>query len=163
MFTFLIFLSSTAHANSVSPNTQISEELKYGNLVSAQEELLAENITLKEDLITLSNELITIKNQINESKENEGIEFEVWVGLLLACVTLIVTGLGVVIALSAFFGYSNIKHTATDAAVKKSESLVEQAIQTGHFNKLIYSAVERAVYRDILSENDFPEDEEVSA
>ncbi|MEZ8059908.1 hypothetical protein [Vibrio splendidus] len=112
----------------------------------------------QDEIISLTRDLDTLKEQLQSNKE--GMGFEVWLGLTLASVTLIVTGLGVIIAILAFFGYSNIKEAATAAAVKKSELLVLNAIKDGQFNRVIYSAVERAVYRDILSENDFPEEEE---
>ncbi|NOH84665.1 hypothetical protein F0249_12650 [Vibrio sp. 03-59-1] len=144
------------------------QELKYDNLVSAHKMLQSDYFDLMKKFKILSSDLTTINNQIKESKEtktleDESMRFEVWIGLLLACVTLIVTGFGVFIALSAFYGYSNIKQAAINGAVMKSESLIENAIQEGHFNVLIYSAVERAVYRDILSEEDFPEDIEDNA
>ncbi len=135
---------------------------------------------LKNDKLLLEMQLVSIKNKEQQTKidsltrelnvldeqlrsDKKGMGFEVWLGLTLASVTLIVTGLGVIIALLAFFGYSNIKKAATQAAVKKSESLVLKAIKDGQFNQVIYSAVERAVYRGILSEEDFPEEEELSS
>lgn len=116
----------------------------------------------RDKIKSLTQDIDLLKEQLQSEKEEEGIGFEVWLGLTLASVTLIVTGLGVIIALLGFFGYSNIKQAATEAAVKKSELLVLKAINDGQFNKVIYSAVERAVYRDILSDKDFPEEEELS-
>jgi len=99
--------------------------------------------------------------KLNDSltQENDGMSFETWAGILLACVAVIVTGLGVVIALLALWGYSNIKKAATEAAVTESKVLVKEAIASGDFNQLIYTEVNKAIYRGILSENDFPETE----
>ncbi|MEF1284875.1 hypothetical protein QTN94_13080 [Vibrio sp. M250220] len=114
----------------------------------------------REKIKSLTRDIEILKEKLQSDKKEIG--FEVWLGLTLASVTLIVTGLGVVIALLAFFGYSNIKREATKAAVKKSELLVLKAIKEDQFNEVIYSAVERAVYRGILSDEDFPEEEELS-
>lgn len=137
------------------------QQLKYEKLALEKQLIALKNQSQLEKIERLTKKLDSIEEKL--PLENESTGFDVWLGLVLACVALIVTGLGVIIALLAFFGYSNIKKTATIAAVKKSEFLLEKAIQEGQFNEVIYSAVERAVYRDILSEDDFPEEEEASA
>ncbi|ANS83976.1 hypothetical protein VSVS12_00140 [Vibrio scophthalmi] len=144
-------------------NTGIESERKKleRDKLNSEAQLFARiNKEQQDKISSLTKDLDALKEQLQS--DEEGIGFEVWLGLTLASVTLIVTGLGVIIAVLAFFGYSNIKEAATEAAVKKSELLVLNAIKEGQFNKVIYSAVERAVYRDILSENDFPEEEEQS-
>jgi len=83
-----------------------------------------------------------------------------WISYLLAGVTLIVTALGVVIALLAFWGYRDIKNAAVAESISKSkeltESLVVSAIEEGRLSNLISAAVDRAVYRDVLSRDEFP-------
>ncbi len=146
----------------VQHNTETQREIH--KLKNDKLALELEFVALKErekqnKIDSLTNELSELKKELS-LEDKKGIGFEVWLGLILASVTLIVTGLGVIIAVLAFFGYSNIKKAATIGAVKKSESLVQSAIKDGQFNEVIYSAVERAVYRDILSEKDFPEENE---
>ena len=88
--------------------------------------------------------------------EKKDIDFEVWMGLLLACVAIVVTGLGVVIALAAIWGYANIKKKATKEALKQSHVQIKKAIAANQFEELIAKAVDRAIYRGILSDSDFP-------
>ena len=116
-------------------------------------ELSSRHIVLKANLDQLVN-----SNSNSNSNNNEGIKFEVWTGLLLACVAILVTALGVGIALLAFWGYKNIKDASVKASLNESELMINQAIQTGEFNDVIYAAVERVVYRGILSDEDFPEE-----
>jgi len=80
-------------------------------------------------------------------------------GLLLACVAIVVTGLGVVIALLALWGYRNIKKKATKEVLKQSDKQIKEAIKSGHFDVLIATEVDRAIYRGIMSDSDFPSTE----
>ena len=86
-------------------------------------------------------------------------DFSSWTGFLLACVSIILTILGIGIALLAFFGLKELKKAAIEAAVKQSESQVNIAINNGTFNESMHKAVQRVIYRDILSETDFPQNE----
>lgn len=143
------------------------QELKevYAQLIS---KLDSNSYSTKNDeanIIDISEQLTALFKKYDELKlshshltqDDKGMSFAAWAGVLLACVAVIVTGLGVVIALLALWGYSNIKQAATIAAVKKSEKSIEEAIDSGQFNELIYTAVNRAIYRGVLSEDDFPE------
>lgn len=76
---------------------------------------------------------------------------------VLAAATLVITGLSISIAILAIWGYRNIKKGAVDEALKQSEQQVIDAIANGEFNATIYLAVEKAIYRDILSTDDFPD------
>lgn len=122
------------------------------------------NAALNRQVSTLTEELVLLRKDLKqslESRANEsGTRFEVWIGLLLACVTFVLTGVGVIFAVLAFFGYSNIKDAAIKGAVNKSDTLVQSAINSGEFNNVIFSAVQRVVYRGILSDEDFPETED---
>jgi peroxiredoxin family protein len=75
---------------------------------------------------------------------------------------LIITGVSLGIAIFAFWGYRNIKKEASELAAEKSKEMVENKIEIGEFDQVIYKAVEKAIYRDILSTEDFPEDEGVN-
>ena len=143
-------------------------ELKFGNLRQQYQELKVENKELVQSINMIKIELSenTDKNiklsSVNSKLEQElgsGRQYSTWTGILLACVAVIVTVLGVGIALMAFVGLRDIKKAAIDATLTQSESLVGKAIQDGAFNELIHSAVERAIYRDILSDTDFPEND----
>lgn len=143
-------------------------ETKFDNLRLINQELKIENEVLAQSINMIKTELgknadkqiklYTLNSKLKQELDN-GSQYSSWTGILLACVAIIVTVLGVGIALLAFFGFRNIKEAATKNAVKQSESQIGKAIQDGTFNELIYKAVERSIYRDILSESDFPDND----
>jgi hypothetical protein len=150
----------------------IQSEFIYKDLKDASTLIIAELDSIKNSDKNTQLSILNSTKNITELlkkydaliQEEQGMSFEVWVGILLACVALIVTGLSFVIAILALWGYSNIKkaatESATEAALKKSERLIEDAIASGHFKDLIYTATNEAIYRGILSVNDFPEESE---
>lgn len=123
--------------------------------------------SLKLDVKTLTskvNKLDSINNSLRtELKSKQSDPYGAWTSLLLACVAIIVTVLGVSVAVLAFWGFTNIKKASVSAAVvesiEKSEKEIEKAINSGQFNSVIERAIDRAVYRGILSESDFPNEE----
>lgn len=93
------------------------------------------------------------------TEETRGMNFEAFTGILLTCVAILVTILGVGIAILALWGFSNIKKAAAEAAVLSSEKQLRDTINTGHFNDVINRAVEKVIYRGILSEENFPKED----
>ncbi|MEZ8388252.1 hypothetical protein AB6C53_03175 [Vibrio splendidus] len=60
------------------------------------------------------------------SSSKDDMSYAFWVSILLACVTIIVTVLGVVIAIISFFGFNHVKQSAKDAAEKLSRSVASE-------------------------------------
>lgn len=82
-----------------------------------------------------------------------------WTGIMLGAASLIFTGLSVGIAMLAFWGFKNIKSSAVSNAIEQSRLAISEKIENGEFNEVIYRAVEKSIYRDILSQNDFPQED----
>jgi hypothetical protein len=169
-----IILNYTARL-AVLEETNKQSESKYTTLKESHETLLVELKEIKQKAKESSSGLLKNSTQINSltqqyddiksidntlNNQSNNNSFDTWMGFLLASVSIIVTGLGVIIAILALWGYKNIKQAAIDGAVNKSAILTKEAIESGKFNELIYTVTERAIYRGILSDNDFPESEE---
>lgn len=109
-------------------------------------------------LITLSKDIIEVTKQVSLLKDDS--EYDQYVGVLLTCVAILVTALGVGIGVLALWGYTNIRDTVTEVALKSSEEQVDVAIRSGKFNEAIHRAVEYVTYRGVMSDDDFPDDSE---
>jgi len=154
-------------------------EILYKGSLSKYDELRLEYDTLNRKFLDLNKSIKNMGIQIQENDSglakvtNSYSFFEErqqtqkyesnWLSYLLASVAIIITALGVGIALLAFWGYKNIKGAAVEDSIQKSkeasESFIENAIEEGKFSDLISKAVDRVIYRDILSRDDFPESE----
>lgn len=101
-------------------STPLSNE-KADNLDLA----LLEVIEQQKKLISNLNEKQQhLQEQIDQS-EGE-ISFSLWVSVLLACVTIIVTVFGVIVALVTFFGFKNVKESAIKSAEELSTSVASE-------------------------------------
>ena len=112
-------------------------------------------------LNSIASNISTIETRLkNKSSE---MSFETFSGILLSAVSVIVTVLGVIIALLAFWGFRNIKLTAIDASVDASEKKINEAISSGRFNDLIEKSIGYVAYKDVMSEHSqfIDDDEEV--
>lgn len=134
--------------------------------------LTADHNQMKEQVNHL-NELVqsqdkTIKNiseQLAHLRNSESSGFEVWTGILLACVSLIVTGLGVIFAVFSIVGYKQFKDSAIEAATKiakeitpaATEKMFKEHVENGGFNEVIISAVDKIALSNIKD----PEQENV--
>lgn len=89
-------------------------------------------------LISIGNEKEKIQAELDS---DHGLSFATWTGILLACVSVIVTVLGVVIAILSFFGYratiEKAKKIALKSADKSAREEVRGQIENGRFDKLI--------------------------
>lgn len=143
------------------------EETKNHHQIKNQtfRESSKELATLKSDVRHIESSLTQLKINSSEfaklvSKVAEEKESSNMPALVLGAATLVITGLSISIAILAIWGYQNIKKAAAVEALKDSEQRIIDAISNGEFNETIYLAVEKAIYRDILSSSDFPEAEE---
>lgn len=126
-----------------------------------------------ESIIRLQNEKINFLNlrveQLSAPTKNQK-DFSGWISILLGCVAIIVTVLGVIIALLSFVGYKTaIKKAedkateiasitaaeiATATAVKIATTEIEKRVEDGSFNPVIEEAVQKLAY-DTISTSDF--------
>ncbi|ETO21512.1 hypothetical protein RFI_15691 [Reticulomyxa filosa] len=109
-----------------------------------------------------------MENLLKKTKK-KGMSFEVWAGILLAAAALLITILGVFIAILSIYGYKKIMTSAQEAAASKSKeaaehimkTMIEKAttdalidiIENGKLNSVINESVEKVVYRGIKIDN----------
>ncbi|MBG6246239.1 hypothetical protein CS369_18495 [Candidatus Symbiopectobacterium sp. 'North America'] len=108
-----------------------------------------------------------IQSMQDKIENSNGLNFAVWTGILLASVAVILTVLGIVMALFSFLGYKKMINSAQDAATKIStekapvvtESVLLKLIDQGNFYAVIFSVVQKVTYRGIeFSSGDMLED-----
>lgn len=129
-----------------------------------------------------------LKENVSDQKNKKpGVDYTTWVSILLACVALLVTIFGVVMAIISFIGIKNIKKATTDiaesvstdvaskvAAEKVDDQLeviavneIAKLLADGTFRPHLEDAVDLIMRRNKLTEdtsgfNQFPEfDEEL--
>ncbi|EKR7626535.1 hypothetical protein P9D04_004537, partial [Escherichia coli] len=122
------------------------------------------------------NEIEVMRNKINSLENSSGMNFAVWTGILLASVAVILTVLGIAMAVFSFFGYKKIMDSVkevattistTEAAIVSerlaptvTEDVLLKLIEGRSFDKIIYEAVQKVTYRGIrFSSEDMLEEE----
>ncbi|WGO83622.1 hypothetical protein [Arsenophonus apicola] len=173
-------VSAQATSRSSHPNTSTPAIDSYSEKLILEENA-NQNIQMQKILILNSlindqkQQILHMQKKINKLEDNSGLNFAVWTGILLASVSIILTVLGIVMAIFSFFGYRNMKNRAKDAATKisieKASEVTEQLapevtervllklINEGNFNKLIFEAVQKITYRGVeFSSGDMLED-----
>lgn len=78
--------------------------------------------------------------------ENSGIPYADLVVIVLTGVAVLVTVLGVMIALLSILGWENMKKSALETARLQAETQVKNLIKEGAFNDLIKKAIEELAY-----------------
>ncbi|MDM1320827.1 hypothetical protein [Acinetobacter indicus] len=127
------------------------------------------------------------ENIIEQKNKKVGVDYTTWVSILLACVALLVTIFGVVMAIISFIGIKNIKQATNDiaesvsaevagkiAAEKVDDQLeaiavkeIAKLLADGTFRPQLEDAVDLIMRRDRITQdisgfNQFPEfDEEL--
>lgn len=118
------------------------------------------------DLISSQqNKIEALDAKLNSVKVDDGMNFAIWTGILLASVAIILTVLGIVMALFSFFGYKKIKNSvpvlatntstvvATSVAEKLApivtEKVLVKLLEDGSFDKVINDAVANVTFRGI--------------
>lgn len=110
-------------------------------------------------------EIEVMKNKIISLENSSGMNFAVWTGILLASIAVILTVLGIAMAVFSFFGYKKIMASvkdvattisATEAAIVSerlaptvTEDVLLKLIEGRSFDKIIYEAVQKVTYRGI--------------
>lgn len=141
--------------------------------------------------IIQSYEISALQSSINEQKEkninfekkldiienSSGLNFAVWSGIILTSVAVLLTILGITIAVFSFFGYRKVMNSARDAAKQSSkieaskvaerlapkltEQILLKLIEKGSFDKIIQQSIEKVTYRGIeFSSGDMLEDKD---
>jgi hypothetical protein len=127
----------------------------------------------------LKNEIEKLSIHIQKPIVNEpdnSMSFEVFTGILLASVALLVTILAAGIAIFSFFGYQKIISSTKEAAEKIAKKVAAETsinttheatktelitlLQKGKFDSIINKAVEKVTFRGIIAPSDFDEEYE---
>ncbi|EJO45438.1 hypothetical protein [Enterobacter sp. SST3] len=154
------YTENKVHEENVNQN----EELQY-------QKLLVLNSVINDQ----KKQIQSMQDKIDKLENSSGLNFAVWTGILLASVAVILTVLGIVMALFSFLGYKKMINSAQDAATKIStekasevteklapvvtESVLLKLIDQGNFDAVIFSAVQKVTYRGIeFSSGDMLED-----
>jgi len=159
---FLTSISSLAASNLLITTENLEEEgqslfrysYKGGNPHQQGIEPINTNIinTQKASLDNLILELDRIHQKleiIDESDKNT--DFAVWTGILLACVTIIITVLGVVIAIISFFGFRHVKESSKTAAILAASD-VAKSEANNRINEVAKAEISRLINNGELQE-----------
>ena len=134
-------------------------ELKYNNILASASKSQSTSIT------SLTNKLTALTSRYNklelkyEVRMKSNADSYTLTSVMLTCVAVIVTALGVGVALLAFWGYRNIREASIKASVDKAELVIDRTIQSGKFNEIIFKASQSVIYRGVMSDIDFPTEE----
>lgn len=173
----LSFANTTEKPEIVQPllhqtqETKLSNE-KLENALSKINELQALIQTQSQSIKKLNEQIIEV-----QKKNSGGMSFEVWTGILLACAALLLTIVGVGIALISIFGYQKIVGLSSDAAEKIAREVATQTsadamhhaitkeliklIDERKLEPMIKDAVEAFSYRGLTSLADVVENDQV--
>ncbi|MFV5376386.1 hypothetical protein [Acinetobacter calcoaceticus] len=121
----------------------------------------------KNELDKLSQDYSELKNYVDLQKESgDLISFSSWASFLLTAVAVLVTVLGVMIAIISFIGFKGIKAQAEAIAITAAENQVEikldqiavkefqRLIDEGALNKQLESAVDMILRLENVSQYD---------
>ncbi|WP_346534914.1 hypothetical protein [Acinetobacter sp. 8_A20231192] len=128
---FILFFSSLTNSyadeaklalSNISGSNQALAPFEKNKLENLnKEELLS--IILKQDksIDDINKKYESLKLELASQKEaNTNLEFPVWISIFLGCVAILVTVLGVIVAILSIFGYQKIKDSATKIAEEKT-------------------------------------------
>lgn len=123
---------------------------------------------------TQQEKIIELESKFKAIDTSGGMNFAVWTGILLAAVAIILTALGVVMAIFSFLGYKKIMNSVHDIATSISENVAKEVargiaedltpgvtesvliklFEEKRFDTVINQAVEKVIYRGIQLDND---------
>lgn len=159
--------SSAASPLSVSEaaNSQLdTEHLKKD--IAAQEKNADEKYDKIMALLKSQKQTIhELQGKIDLKAEKGGMSFEVWTGILLACVSIMVTILSIMLA---FFQYTGIKNAkaeslqearriANDITPKVAERKLLEHVKEGGFNEIIKDAIDKIAFSNINDPENYTE------
>ncbi|MCF1868386.1 hypothetical protein [Klebsiella pneumoniae] len=180
----IIFLLFTFNYTAIATSTPLPERKNIHQATQTdikEEKNIYENNkdtnTLLSLLDTQKKEIEIIRSDIHSIKNSSGMNFAIWIGILLASITVILTVLGIAMAICSFFGYKKIMSSAKDVATSIStteatkitkslaptvtKNVLLKLIDEGKFDEIIENAVEEVTYRGIqFSPEETNQDEE---
>lgn len=137
ILTLFISLLCLQPLHAANESTIITAQYNQANEAKIKE--LESVITTQQgSLKELNEKYSTLLNELESDQNKESnFNFAIWVTILLGCVTIIITVLGVVVALISIFGYKKIKDSAQSIAEEKSKEVASQ-IAEDEVNKQLH-------------------------
>ena len=166
LITTFVYLGAVSTQTKAQDATAVTQE--------HQEEGITQQTNDLEIVISNKNKEIDELNlkveQLVNTTVESGLSFEQWAGIVLASVAVIVTTLGVGIAIFSFFGYRNAMVKASEVASEKASEVAYEAakneitkrIENGDFHETITVAIQKIAYEGILSSDEIRYEEENS-
>lgn len=142
--------NSNVNAGIVDPQVSNGESIQFVHESNAS---AFRNLKVDEliQIVKIQQEKLRELEFRQHEASDKGFTFVTWVGVLLACVTVIVTILGVAIALVTFFGYratiAKAESVAALKAIEAGEKEIAKQFAAGGFDAAIQEAVDKVVYR----------------
>lgn len=171
---FILAAFPFADANPNQSNVQVSSNIGKAGERTASEESnenhLNSDIPKEKDVQNYSKKQILAleKKVASLEEERSNVSFTEWTGVLLACISVMLTVLGIVIAILSFIGYRSTVKKAEEIATNKTEETVSvitrkmlsEKIEDGSFNDIIEEAVDKVVFKGIFPSGTDEEEEE---
>jgi len=134
LFISLLCLQPLHAANESTIITAQYDQANQAKIKELESVITTQQASLKE----LNEKYSTLLNKLESDQNKESnFNFAIWVTILLGCVTIIITVLGVVVALISIFGYKKIKDSAQSIAEEKSKEVAGQ-IAEDEVNKQLH-------------------------
>jgi hypothetical protein len=160
-----VFLNLFINANKLTAEKLATHNAELSHLQHNLNEHIKKNEYLTNQLLSLQKQLYQIEAKINVSDNDSSNA-----GVLLTAVAVIVTTLGVIIAVITFIGYKDIVQRAEDKAREITVSLINKTandemtrlIDSGAFETHITQAVDRVVYKDLYADDELTNDNDSS-
>jgi hypothetical protein len=174
----LLVLSPTLSANEI--DAEQAENEKTHGFSSQKENINKPIILLETRLEHQAQKIQKLEAELRSvnSRRDDGMSFEVWAGLLLASSALLLTIIGIGIALLSVFGYRKLAKSSKEAAEKvsikvareTSEATANKAtaaelvrlLEAGKFDNVIREAIETISFRGVTGLDELEEGEQSS-
>lgn len=116
--------------------------------------LIERNELLEQRIVTLM--MLQDDNGVQTRDSDSNVTFAIWISILLGCVAVIVTTLGVGLAVFSFFGYrETMRRSAEIAKDTAAETAIQEIVrrmENGDFKHVIEEAVDRVAFRSFQAD-----------
>lgn len=161
----LYFMPFSSHLVYAQDSTSVEKVNERNPSLDIQRAIISQNnrteakVDKLESLISTQNEEIRkLEIQIKsivDRPSNTGMTFETWTGILLACISVLVTILGVGVALLSLVGYRDLIEKGTEkaalVAAKQTEERFDTFIKQGRLDGVIAEVMNKIAFRGIDS------------
>ena len=168
-FAFLLSFNCTAQHKKAEPlNTNQGAVVYVSGTEASESKTVVRDIAQLEATIKVQDaNIASLKSELSalQKKSSNGMSFEVWTGILLACIALLLTVMGIGLGVLSFFGYKKILAKSAESAEQIAAQIAKltseatthdvvreelfRLIEDNRFDDIIGLAVERFSYRGL--------------